>query len=233
MIELRQASLVYKDQGKDLYACRHINLTVRPGEFLGILGPSGSGKSSLLYMMSGLKSPTSGEVLYKDQRISEMSEPERARLRLVDFGIVFQYPYLIGYLSALENVLVGSPGVGTREKAQELLLDLGIGHKSHRLPHELSGGERQRVCVARALLGGRSVIFADEPTASLDHTNGLAVVDLLVRHRGEGALVIVTHDPSMLTHANRVIHISDGEVVNEEMSSQIAPTGLHRETIGP
>jgi putative ABC transport system ATP-binding protein len=101
------------------------------------------------------------------------------------------------------------------------------------LPHELSGGERQRVCVARALLGGRSIIFADEPTASLDHTNGLAVVDLLVRHRGEGALVIVTHDPSMLAHANRVIHITDGEVVKEEVDPSFAPTGPIRETIGP
>jgi putative ABC transport system ATP-binding protein len=140
-----------------------------------------------------------------------MAEEERSRVRLREFGFVFQQPYLLGYLTALENVLVAAPGT-PREAATGLLEDLGMGAKTHRQPHELSGGERQRVCVARALLGKPKVTFADEPTASLDHTNGVAVVRLLDRLRGEGSLVMVTHDPSMLERADRVVRLVDGQL---------------------
>lgn len=212
MIELRGASLVYSDHGREVAACRDVDLTVHAGEFLGILGPSGSGKSSLLYLMSGLKTPTAGEVRFRGRPLQELPEPERAGVRLVDFGFVFQYPYLVGYLTALENVMVVSPSEDRSEQAQSLLDSLGLGHKTHRLPHELSGGERQRVCIARALLGGRSAVFADEPTANLDHANGVAVVERLVEHRGDGALVMVTHDPTMLERADRIVRIGDGRL---------------------
>ncbi|MCW5936513.1 MAG: ABC transporter ATP-binding protein [Fimbriimonadaceae bacterium] len=212
MIEVSNASLVYKDQGRKIFACRELDLEVRDGEFLGILGPSGSGKSSLLYLMSALKVPTSGDVRYKGRSLTEMSESQRANLRLTEFGFVFQYPYLLGYLSALENIVVGTPGPPRRKEAIELLESLGLAHKSHRLPHELSGGERQRVCIARAVLGDRSCVFADEPTANLDHENGHAVVDMLVALRGKGSLVMVTHDPEMLQKADRIIRIRDGRL---------------------
>jgi putative ABC transport system ATP-binding protein len=210
VIELCRASLVYTDHGREVAACRDVDLTVHPGEFLGILGPSGSGKSSLLYLMSGLKTPTGGEVRFRGRSLQDLPEPERAALRLLDFGFVFQYPYLVGYLTALENVLVVSPSTDRTEQARGLLDALGLGEKTRRLPHELSGGERQRVCIARALLGGRSAVFADEPTANLDHANGVAVVERLIEHRGSGSLVMVTHDPSMLERADRVVRISDG-----------------------
>jgi putative ABC transport system ATP-binding protein len=210
LIECRGASLIYLDHGREVHACRDVDLEVRPNEFFGILGPSGSGKSSLLYLLSGLKTPSHGEVRYEGQVLNRMAEEERSRLRLRDFGFVFQQPYLLGYLTALENVLVSSPHDPSREAAFDLLEKLGLSQKSHRLPHELSGGERQRVCVARALLGRPKVIFADEPTAALDHTNGVAVVELLNRFRGEGSLVMVTHDPSMLEEADRVVEIRDG-----------------------
>lgn len=212
MIELRETSLVYSDHGRTVYACREIDLTVQKGEFVGILGPSGSGKSSLLYLMCGLKVPTHGVVEYKGRALASMSETERDELRLNEFGFVFQYPYLIGYLSALENVVVAQPETGLRDEAIELLGRLDVADKAGRLPHELSGGERQRVCVARALLGGSHVIFADEPTAALDHTSGSQVMTLLAEHRGEGALVVVTHDPSMLEKADRVVTIRDGAI---------------------
>lgn len=210
MIEACGVSLVYDDHGRPVYACRDIDLEVRDGEFLGILGPSGSGKSSLLYLLSGLKLPSGGAVRYRGTSLADMSDPERAAVRLRDFGFVFQQPYLLGYLSALENVLVAG-GISTAA-AEDLLAKLGLRDKAHRLPHELSGGERQRVCVARALIGDRRVIFADEPTAALDHANGMQVVDLLAANRGAGALVMVTHDPSMLEHADRVVHLVDGMV---------------------
>ena len=213
MIELKKASLVYSDHDREVHACREIDLTVTQGEFLGILGPSGSGKSSLLYLMCGLKIPTSGEIEYRGTPLTAMTSQQRDELRLQEFGFVFQYPYLIGYLTAIENVMVAHPEVSLHEEAQELIGRLGIGDKARRLPHELSGGERQRVCIARALLGGSRVIFADEPTASLDRSSGLHVMKLLAEHRGEGALVVVTHDPSMLENADRVVTINDGVLV--------------------
>lgn len=217
MITAQSTSLTYLDHGRKIHACENVSLEVHEGEFLGILGPSGSGKSSLLYLLSGLKNPTEGEVIYEGRSLHRRSDEERAILRLKDFGFVFQYPYLIGYLSALENVLVGTPGKEQDENAQKLLSDLGLSEQMHRLPHELSGGQRQRVCVARALLGGRRAIFADEPTAALDHEAGLQVMRLLVEHRGAGALVMVTHDPSMLSGADRIVKINDGRLIEEQV----------------
>jgi putative ABC transport system ATP-binding protein len=212
VIELRGTSLVYSDHGRTVYACREVDLRVETGEFLGILGPSGSGKSSLLYLMCGLKVPTAGVVAYQGRALADMTESERDGLRLKEFGFVFQYPYLVGYLSAIENVLVAQPDPGLRDEARDLLERLDVADKAGRLPHELSGGERQRVCVARALLGGSHVIFADEPTANLDHTSGRHVMELMAEHRGGGALVVVTHDPSMLEKADRVVTIRDGTI---------------------
>jgi putative ABC transport system ATP-binding protein len=212
MLKVNSASLVYQDQGRDLFACRDVSLEVRENEFLGILGPSGSGKSSLLYLMSGLKTPSSGQITFDGKPLSGMDDASRANLRLKEFGFVFQQPYLLGYLSAIENVLVAQPSGGTIESATDLLTNLGLANKLHRLPHELSGGERQRVCVARALMGNPRVIFADEPTASLDHKNGVAVVNLLNDLRGKGALVMVTHDPTMLERADRIVRLVDGHI---------------------
>ncbi len=210
LIEAREASLVYRDQGRDVFACRQIDLEVRPNEFLGILGPSGSGKSSLLYLLSGLKVPNQGAVYFEGKSLSALGEENRSKLRLREFGFVFQQPYLLGYLTALENVLIAAPHMSGEARARELLDRLGLSDKTHRRSHELSGGERQRVCVARALLGNPKVIFADEPTAALDHQNGEHVVKLLNQHREGGSLVMVTHDESMLQEADRIIHLSDG-----------------------
>lgn len=211
LIQAESASLVYHDHGREVFAVDGVDLEVRAGEFLGILGPSGSGKSSLLYLLSGLKTPTSGRLSYGGRDLASMTDAERSGLRLREFGFVFQQPYLLGYLTALENVLLASAAHSGPE-AQGLLNSLGLADKERRYPHELSGGERQRVCVARALLGSPCVIFADEPTASLDHTNGRQVVHLLDRLRGDGALVMVTHDPSMLEDATRIVHIVDGKL---------------------
>ncbi len=212
MIEARDASLVYSDHGRDVFACRDVSVKIGDGEFVGILGPSGSGKSSLLYLLSGLKTPTQGDILYRERSLPRMSDEERSRLRLKEFGFVFQQAFLLGYLTVLENVMVAFEGTPPRDEAVSLLETLGLGDKLQRKPHELSGGERQRVCVARSLLGGPSVIFADEPTAALDHKNGEAVVDLLNHHRGKGSLVMVTHDETMLREADRIVRLVDGVV---------------------
>lgn len=213
MIRSEQASLVYQDHGREVFACRSVDLEIVENEFVGILGPSGSGKSSLLYLLSGLKIPTSGDVTFRGQSLTKMHDDARSRLRLREFGFVFQQPYLLGYLSALENVLLASPAKPRMSEAMSLLDQLGLASKMHRHPHELSGGERQRVCVARALLGEPEVIFADEPTAALDHENGESVVRLLNALRGKGSLVMVTHDESMLTAADRIVRLADGRVL--------------------
>ena len=215
MIEANGLSLVYSDHGREVYACKDVSLRIDTSEFLGILGPSGSGKSSLLYLLSGLKDPSHGDVLYNGSPIHALSDEERSRLRRREFGFVFQQPYLLGYMTALENVLSVAPDKTEQLKGRALdLLDaLGLAAKADRLPHTLSGGERQRVCIARALVTDPKVIFADEPTAALDHKNGVNVMEILNRHRGDGALVMVTHDPSTLEHDNRIERLKDGELV--------------------
>ncbi len=217
MIEAAGLSLVYSDHGREVYACKDVSLRIETSEFLGILGPSGSGKSSLLYLLSGLKDPSHGKVLYNGAPIHDLSDEERSQLRRREFGFVFQQPYLLGYMTALENVLSVAPDKADqlKDRAIDLLDALGLAEKADRLPHTLSGGERQRVCIARALVTDPKVIFADEPTAALDHKNGVNVMEILNRHRGNGALVMVTHDPSMLEHANRIVRIQDGELVIE------------------
>ena len=222
MIQARGASLVYFDHGREVFACRNVSLEVHPGEFLGILGPSGSGKSSLLYLLSGLKTPTAGDVVFDGRSVGSLNDEDRSRMRLNDFGFVFQQPFLLGYLTAIENVTVATVGKAAYEEARDLLDRLGMGQKSHRYPHELSGGERQRVCVARALLGDPKVVFADEPTASLDHANGTQVVHLLNQHRGSGSLVMVTHDPSMLAEADRIVELNDGMLASEHEATEVA-----------
>ncbi|MDQ2986858.1 MAG: ATP-binding cassette domain-containing protein [Armatimonadota bacterium] len=212
MISAVDASLVYQDHGREVFACRDIDLTIGPAEFVGILGPSGSGKSSLLYLLSGLKDPTGGDVLFEKTPYSRMEDTERSSMRLRSFGFVFQQPFLLGYLTALENVvLVGPATADARDRAIGLLESVGLSDKVHRLPAELSGGEKQRVCVARALFAGPKVVFADEPTASLDHASGSAVIRLL-SERKRGSLIVVTHDPSMLVSADRVLCMEDGRV---------------------
>lgn len=214
MISLVQAELVYRDHSKEVVACATTTLDFEPGRFYGILGPSGSGKSSLLYLASGLKAPTSGQVLYEGRLLGKLDDAEAARTRLERFGFVFQFPYLLGYLTLHENVCAGRNDRDSGAEASHLLSELGLAEKMHRYPHEVSGGERQRTCVARALLGQPQVIFADEPTASLDHRAGHAVVELLQKLRGDGTLIMVTHDPTMLDGADDVIEIADGAVIS-------------------
>ena len=213
IIQATEVSLVYNDHERQVFACDKVSIDVYQGEFLGILGPSGSGKSSLLYLLSGLKNPTSGVISHQGTNLQTLSDQARAQLRLKRFGFVFQQPFLLGYLTALENILAISPT--SKDRAGDLLAELGLKDKLHRLPHELSGGERQRVCVARALINQPEVIFADEPTAALDHTNGEQVVELLNQYRGAGSLVMVTHDPTMLISANRIIGMNSGQTAEQ------------------
>ncbi len=205
-------SLSYFDGDQTTYAVRDISIEVGARGFFGIMGPSGSGKSSLLYLMSGLKQPTTGDVVYAAKSLVAMSEKDRAGIRRKQFGFVFQQPFLLNYLTARENVAIAAPegDRSTAERVDTLLAELNIHHLRDRYPSHLSGGERQRLVVARAMINNPAVIFADEPTAALDQTNGHAVIELLMRYRERGAVVVVTHDPAMVDAADRLYHLRDG-----------------------
>ena len=213
-LSTRNISLSYGDGDQITYAIRDLSTTFPAKGVFGIMGPSGSGKSSLLYLLSGLKQPTTGEALYEGQALSGKSEVERAKIRRARFGFVFQQPYLLNYLTARENILVAAKegDTGADNHVDDLLEELHIAPLADRYPAHLSGGERQRLIVARAMMNRPSVIFADEPTAALDHTNGHAVIEMLSRYRDRGAVLIVTHDPTMLDEADSIYHLHDGRL---------------------
>ena len=214
MLQGEELVLTYQDGERSLNAVDDVSIAIQDHQFIGILGPSGSGKSSLLYLLSGLRKPSRGEIYLDDRAYGKMSDRERVALRRSEFGFVFQQHFLINYLTALENVMVAAPAHDQAHAAQAraLLTDLGMGDKLHRFPYELSGGERQRTAVARAMIHRPRVIFADEPTGLLDRHTGLQVMALLRGYRRQGSLIAVTHNPEILADADLVITVRDGRI---------------------
>ncbi|MHB8507440.1 MAG: ABC transporter ATP-binding protein [Candidatus Dormibacteria bacterium] len=205
--------LSYTGTGGQRYsAVANVDLALEHNSFLGIVGPSGSGKSSLLYMLSGLRQPTAGTVAFEGRGYGDIGQAGVAALRRSSFGFIFQQHFLINYLGALENVVVGAPrdGKATRRRAQELLERLGLGQKLKQRPYQLSVGERQRVAVARAMVSEPALIFADEPTASLDQRTGHEVIQLLGDYRDRGSVIVVTHDLGMTSGCDAVVEMRDG-----------------------
>ena len=216
MLSGQDLGLDYRTGTSVAHAVDTVSLSVDQGSFVGLIGPSGSGKSSLMYLLSGLKRPTRGTVAFNGQDYRQISTPGLMQLRRQRFGFVFQQHFLINYLTSLENVMVGAIKRNHEvvAYAQELLRRVGLGDKLRQRPYQLSIGERQRVAVARALVHRPAIVFADEPTASLDQATGREVIDLLVdyRRRSGGSVVVVTHDPAMLTGADRVLQMRDGRL---------------------
>ena len=194
-----------------------INLLIPRGQFAAIMGPSGSGKSTLLGLLAGLDLPTSGRVLLDGRDLSRLGEDERARVRSLSVGFVFQSFHLIPTLTARENVQVPLElrGEDARERALELLSRVGLGDRAHHYPAQLSGGEQQRVAVARAFANRPKLLFADEPTGNLDAANGRNVVELLAGLNRElgTTVVLVTHEPELAARAHRVLRLRDGALV--------------------
>ncbi len=221
--------LAYREAGGMAFALRDIRLGLRAPGFVGIAGPSGSGKSSLLYVLAGLKRPTAGRVLALGRDLGQMSATARCALRRQHFGFVFQQPFLIHFLTAQENVVVGArPGDrGAHARAAALLSRLGLGRHAARMPHELSGGQRQRVAAARALMNDPAIVFADEPTAALDHATGAELMGLLhdYRRTRNALLAVVSHDETVIAGADAVVRMWDGEVRTIEAGGPAAGTG--------
>jgi len=197
---------------------RGVDLTVRPGEALGIVGPSGSGKTTLLMVIAGLERASRGEVRVAGQSLAGKGEDELAAFRRDNIGIVFQSFHLIPTMTALENVAVPLEFRGARDAmgiAEEKLKRVGLGHRLTHYPGQLSGGEQQRVAIARALASGARIIIADEPTGNLDHVTGEQIIKLLfdLRTQDGASLLLVTHDRSLAERCDRMAEVLDGKIV--------------------
>jgi len=211
----------YRNSKVETHVLKDVNVKIDAGEFVAVLGKSGSGKSTLLNILSTLMKADSGKIYYNSLDYSNMKESELNKIRNEKFSIIFQFHYLIPYLTALENVLlpfskrfipVGKEEV---EYAKECLDKVGLKGKYDRLPNQLSGGEQQRVAIARALVKKPEVIFADEPTGNLDEENSMIVANIFKQLNNEGyTILMVTHDKSVADFANRIITMKDGRIVN-------------------
>jgi putative ABC transport system ATP-binding protein len=218
-LELTDVRKVYQQGDEQIVALDHATLTVADGEIVSLLGPSGSGKTTLLSIAGGLLVPTEGSVKVKGEEISGYSAKQLTKFRGERVGFVFQAVNLVPFLTAKENLLVvaemaGRDGSAAKQRADQLLDELGLGHRRKNTPDKLSGGERQRVAIGRALMNEPGLVLFDEPTSALDTKLGVQVMDLIrneVSGRGFAA-VIVTHDTRMAEHTDRTVHITDGRL---------------------
>ena len=226
MIEVKNLHKVYGKGNVATHALRGIDMGVGRGEFVAIMGRSGSGKSTLLHILGLLDMPTEGEIYIENEDVLEMSEAQRARFRLEELGYVFQEYSLLGELTVLENVYLPTLCLdidrGWRKRATDMLETVGLGHRLKHYPGETSGGEQQRAAIARALINRPKILFADEPTASLDAASAEIVLKLfrkLNRELGQ-TIVMVTHEPEDEKYVDRVIWLKDGLVEKESRMLQ-------------
>jgi putative ABC transport system ATP-binding protein len=205
----------------ETHALAGIQLEVQTGEYLAIAGPSGCGKSTLLSILGLLDTPSEGRYWLNGRPVEQLSLSERARTRNREIGFIFQSFNLIGDLTVFENVELpltyrGMKASERKSRVGEALERVGMAHRAKHLPSQLSGGQQQRVAVARAVVGQPLILLADEPTGNLDSKNGEVVMDLLRElHKGGATICMVTHDPRYAAHADRSIHLFDGQVVEE------------------
>ena len=204
-----------------------IDLAVNKGEFLAITGPSGSGKSSLLYLLGLLDAPTAGDVIICGQPTAKLSESERADIRLTRCGFVFQFHFLLPEFTSLQNVMLPMRAAGKMSEKEmearglELLASLGLKDHASKRPNQLSGGQRQRVAIARALANRPEIIVADEPTGALDTTSTEQVFSILREIADQGrTVVVVTHDPALAARADRRVHIVDGKIAQTMVAGE-------------
>ncbi len=217
IVELKKVSKEYGQNGTRFVAVRDIDFRVQSGDYLSIVGPSGSGKSSLLHLVGCLDRPTSGSVLVDGVAAETLSDAELSRVRRDRIGFVFQQFYLNEAMTALQNVLLPLELARTKgrvELARAALADVGLCEKEKSYPSQLSGGEQQRCAIARALVNSPEILLADEPTGSLDSESGRSVLELMeCLHAARGlALVIVTHDPAIAARAKTHVAIHDGRM---------------------
>ena len=221
VLSLRNTSLSLEGNAGRVDILHEITLDVERGESLGLIGPSGSGKSSLLMLMGGLERASGGTVTVLGQELTAMSEDALARFRRGNMGVVFQSFHLIPTMTALENVATPLELAGDGaafEKARAELDAVGLGHRGDHYPSQMSGGEQQRVALARASAPRPEILLADEPTGNLDGTNGTAIMDLLfgLRDKHGATLVLVTHSRELAARCDRVVRLTDGRMADPQ-----------------
>jgi ABC-type lipoprotein export system ATPase subunit len=225
LIDLQDVVKTYQTGAGGVTVLKDINLKVHPGELVGVVGPSGSGKSTLLNMITGIDRPTSGEVFVGDEAVHGLSENELARWRGRTVGVIFQFFQLLPTLTILENVMLPMdfckvyPRRERKERAMQLLEQVGIADQAHKLPSTLSGGQQQRAAIARALANDPPIVVADEPTGNLDTVTAKEMFKLFegLVDRGK-TMMIVTHDRSLSEGMGRVIHLLDGNLHRDEIN---------------
>lgn len=222
-IRARGLSKHYREGATELRALSDVDLDIRSAQLTLLMGPSGSGKTTLLSLLGCILRATHGRLELLGEDVSSLPVKELPRIRRDAIGFVFQGFNLFPTLTALENVALamdvrGVRGDLARQRAEELLLEVGLQDRMRAFPADLSGGQRQRVAIARALAGNPPIVLADEPTAALDSTSGRAVIELLRRlaHNHGRAVVMVTHDPRVLPYGDRILHLEDGRLAREE-----------------
>jgi putative ABC transport system ATP-binding protein len=225
VIKLDRLSKVFATDEVETHALSDVTFEIARGEYVSIAGPSGCGKSTLLSILGLLDSPTRGAYQLNGRPVEELSAADRARVRNREIGFIFQSFNLIGDLTVFENVELpltyrGMSAPERRQRVTEALERVGMAHRARHLPSQLSGGQQQRVAVARAVAGEPVILLADEPTGNLDSKSGEAVMDLLNElHQSGATIAVVTHDPRYARHAERHIHLFDGQVVAEPVGA--------------
>jgi putative ABC transport system ATP-binding protein len=227
VLALKAAMLTLAGNAGPVEILKGIDLDVAAGETLGLIGPSGSGKSSLLMLMGGLERATSGSVRALDADLTAMDEDQLARFRRANMGVVFQSFHLIPTMTALENVAIPLELAGHADafaRAEAELRTVGLGSRMDHYPSQMSGGEQQRVALARAAAPRPAILLADEPTGNLDGVNGHAIMELLfgLRDRYGATLVLVTHAPELAARCDRVVRLADGRIVGEDRTGVAA-----------
>lgn len=225
LIQMEKVTKVFFAEEVETHALSNVHLKINVGEYVSIAGPSGCGKSTLLSLLGLLDSPTEGSYLLNGKPVESLKHQERARIRNREIGFIFQSFNLIGDLTVYENVELpltyrGMKAAERKARVHESLEKVGMAHRARHLPSQLSGGQQQRVAVARAVAGKPLVLLADEPTGNLDSRNSEAVMELLRDlHRQGATICMVTHDPRYTEHADRTIHLFDGQVVEESVQT--------------
>ncbi|NLA34412.1 MAG: ABC transporter ATP-binding protein [Actinobacteria bacterium] len=230
-VEFRDVVKRYGAGPTDVMALRGVSLSVGPGEFVAVMGPSGCGKSTLLHLAGALEPPSAGRVIVAGRDLDGMAPTEQAEIRRTHLGYVFQKLNLIPALTALENVMLpleldAIPTKAARRAAHDALGAVGLAEQLDRYPDEFSGGQQQRIAIARAVVGDRRLLLADEPTGALDTTNSDQVIELLAGLRDDRgtAIVMVTHEPRFASWADRVVFMRDGVIVDESLPASDRPT---------
>lgn len=231
LLELRRVSKRYVMGDNVLDALKDVDLKIARNEYVAFIGPSGSGKSTLMNIVGCLDRPTGGEYILNGTPVAQLDDNALARIRNREIGFIFQNFNLLGRANALHNVMqpliYRGVALGERRRlASQALQNVGLGERLHHLPNQLSGGQRQRVAIARALVGKPSILLADEPTGNLDSSTSkdvMAMFDTL--YRDGHTIIVVTHDPNIAEHCQRIIHIMDGRILSDTLNGKRRQAG--------